>query len=96
MQMLILQMVASSCRCAKHRIYVDYLVIEPTKVTATTARVPDQVLTNSSNFVKKINVTPPISTNDYCTVGVVLNFKVNPETAYLCMVWQYEIADLQL
>ena len=38
-------------------------------------------------------MSPPISTNDHWTVGVVLNFKVNKEAAYIRTVWQYKNAD---
>ncbi len=64
-----------------------YLVNEPTRITNTTATILDQILTNSPNFVKEVHVTPPISTNDHCTVGLHLDFKINREAAYERKVW---------
>jgi len=74
---------------------LECLVHEPTRVTNSTATVLDQIVTNSSNYVKNISVTPPISTNDHCTVGVCLNFKVKKEPAYQRLVWNYKQADFQ-
>ena len=31
-----------------------------------------------------------ISTNDHCTVGVMLNFKVNEDATYYHTVWLYK------
>jgi hypothetical protein len=39
-------------------------------------------VTNAPNFVSSFNVTPPISTNDHCTVAACLKFKVKNEHAY--------------
>ena len=69
------------------------LIWEPTRITNTSATVLDQIITNSSSFVKRIKVTPPISSNDHCTVGVSLNFKVKKEVAYKRIVWTYKDAD---
>ena len=77
--------------CINHNL--SHLVTEPTRITTTSATVLDQILTNAPNFVVKVEVTPPISTNDHCTVSAILNFKVKKEPAYSCMVWQYSQAD---
>jgi hypothetical protein len=69
------------------------LINEQTRITASTATVLDQIITNASNFVNKIEVTAPVSTNDHCTVSVLLNFKVHKENAHTCIVWQYGQAD---
>jgi hypothetical protein len=73
----------------------DLLVNEPTRITNSTATVLDQIVTNAPNFVKKIDVTPPISTNDHCTVGAILNFKVRKEAAYYRTVWLYKDANYE-
>ena len=40
---------------------LEILIREPTRITNTNATVLDQILTNASNFVKDVNVSPPIS-----------------------------------
>ena len=42
-----------------------YLVNEPTWITNTTETILDQIITNSPAFVKKVEVTPSVSTNDH-------------------------------
>ena len=74
---------------------LECLVHEATRITNSTATVLDQIITNSLNYVKRISVMPPISTNDHCTVGAGLNFKVNKEWAYMRLVWEYQDANFQ-
>ena len=50
-----------------------YLVSSPTRITNSTATVLDQILTNSLKLVQQVNVTPPISSNDHCTISALLN-----------------------
>ena len=69
------------------------LVDEPTRITSTSATVLDQIITNAPTFVKKVEVLPPVSTNDHCTVSAKLNFKIAKESAYTRLVWQYNKAD---
>ena len=71
------------------------LVNEPTRITATTETCLDQILVNMPNFVKTVHVTPPISTNDHCTVAVELSFKLPKEKPYYRLVWQYNNGDLE-
>jgi hypothetical protein len=69
------------------------LVDKPTRITNTTATILDQILTNASNFVNKVEVIPPVSTNDHCTVAAYLNFRVRKDPAYERLIWQYKEAD---
>jgi hypothetical protein len=69
------------------------LIKEPTRITNVSATILDQIITNSPNFVHETRVTPPISSNDHCTVGARLNFKVKKEIAYQRTVWNYKDAD---
>ena len=62
---------------------LECLVHDPTRITNSTATVLDQIITNSINYDKSNSVTPLISTNDHCTVGLCLNSKVNKESAYI-------------
>jgi hypothetical protein len=72
---------------------LECLVDKPTRITDRTATILDQIITNASNFVSKVDVTPPISTNDHCTVAACLNFRIYKEPAYERLVWQYKEAD---
>ena len=71
------------------------LIHEPTRITETTATVLDQIITNAPNFVNKTEVTPPISSNDHCTIAVSLNFKIKKEPVYSRLIWQYEKTDFK-
>ena len=69
------------------------LIKEPTRITATTQTCLDQILVNMPNFVKDTSVTHPVSTNDHCTVAVVLNFSIPQEKPYNKLIWNYEQGD---
>ena len=72
---------------------LQYLINEPTRITDTTATILDQILVNCPNFVQRVEVFPPVSTNDHSTVGVHLNFKIKKEAAYERKVWLFKDAD---
>ena len=69
------------------------MISEPTRITSSSSSTLDQVLTNSPFFIKGVTVTPPISTNDHCTVGITVNFKVKKDVAYKRTVWDYKKAN---
>ncbi len=72
---------------------LSYLVSSPTRITNSTATVLDQILTNSINFVQEVNVTPPISSNDHCTISALLSFKIKKDLAYQRLMWDFKKAD---
>jgi hypothetical protein len=72
---------------------LECLLDKQTRITATTSTILDQIITNASNFVSKVEVSPPISTNDHCTIAACLNFRIRKELAYKRLVWQYKEAD---
>ena len=55
---------------------LTHLISEPTRITNTTSTVLDQIITTVPNFVNTTSVSPPVSSNDYCTVGFHMNFKL--------------------
>jgi len=71
----------------------QYLVQEPTRITATSQTVLDQIITNAPNFVSNVSVTPPISTNDHCTVGAHINFKISTRIPYYRHIWLFKQAN---
>ena len=68
-------------------------VNEPTRITDTTSTCLDQIISNIPNFISKINVLPPVSTNDHSTVAAQLNFRIHKEAPYYRFVWDYNRAD---
>ena len=72
---------------------LHYLITEPTRITNRSSTVLDQILTNAPNFVTKIEVTPPISTNDHCTISAHFNFKIEKEKAYERHIWLFKEAN---
>ena len=65
-------------------------ISEPTRITSTTSACLDQVISNMPNFIHGTSVTPPVSTNDHCTVAVILNMKINKELPYKRLIWLYK------
>ena len=66
---------------------------ESTRITETTSTVLDQFLSNVPSFVRSTFVTPPLSSNDHCTLSVILNFKIKREPAYERLVWIFKNAN---
>ena len=77
--------------CDSHNF--AYLVNEPTRITDNTATILDQIIVNCPNFVRKVEVSPPVSTSDHCTVGIHLSFKIKKEAAYERKIWIFKDAD---
>ena len=69
------------------------LVKEPTRITSVSQTCIDQIITNMPNFVKNVTVSPPVSTNDHCTVTAEFNFKLPKEEPYTRHIWQYTKGD---
>ena len=67
----------------------EYLIKEPTRITENTQTCLDQILTNAPNFVTNVAVSPPISTNDHCTISCKLNFKITNKSTYLRNIWLF-------
>jgi hypothetical protein len=72
---------------------LQFLINEPTRITATSHTVLDQILTNAPNFISDVTVSPPLSTNDHCTVSANINFKIQKKSTYPRHVWLFKEAD---
>ena len=68
-------------------------VTEPTRITQNSQSCLDQIISNIPNFVSSVVVEHPVSTNDHCTVGVELKFKLESDAAYHRHIWLYEQTD---
>lgn len=66
---------------------------ESTRITDSTSSCLDQIISNIPNFVSKVFVDAPVSTNDHSTVGVKLKFNLVHDRAYNRTMWQYNQAD---
>ena len=49
---------------------------EPTRITPEKRSTLDQFMTNIPMFVRNLKIEPPVSTNDHCTIGIELHFKI--------------------
>ena len=70
-------------------------VKEPTRITSYSNTCLDQILSNIPNLISEVKVEPPISTNDHCTVSVIVNFKIAVEKAYVRHIWLHKKGDYQ-
>ena len=68
-------------------------ISEPTRITSHSATVLDQIISNVPNFVRRVDVSVPVSSCDHCVVSAVLNFKIKKEKSYKRLVWQYNRAN---
>ena len=70
-------------------IHVD----EPTRITATTATILDQFLSNMPDFIYDVNVLPPVSNNDHCTISTKIKFRTYKQNVYQRTIWLYNKAN---
>ena len=68
-------------------------ISEPTRITQTSQTCLDQIISNIPNFISSVSVEHPVSTNDHCTVGVDLKFRIQNDPAYYRHIWLYDKAD---
>ena len=54
----------------------EQLIGEPTRITAMSRSILNQVVTNIGHFVKEARVDPPVSSADHCTVSLDLLFRL--------------------
>ena len=67
------QRLINLCYSFNYNIHVK----EPTRITSQNQSILDQVITSRVDLVDKIEVLPPVSTNDHLTVRTILNIKRN-------------------
>ena len=77
--------------CSNHNLLCH--IYEPTRITDKTRTCLDQIISNMPNFISQTYVSPPVSTNDHCTVGVNLDLKIPKEPPYERIVWDYKHGD---
>ena len=73
------------------RLYnMEHLINDPTRITTTSATVLDQALTGSPAFIEKVEIQPPLSTSDHCTIALELKFDLPKEKPYERHIWQFD------
>ena len=70
-------------------------ITEPTRITATSATILDQVLSNIPNFVTHTSILPPIATSDHCVISATVNFNTVTEKSYQRHIWEYNKTDFK-
>jgi hypothetical protein len=66
---------------------------QPTRISPTSATILDQFISNMPNFIHKTYVEPPVSTNDHCTIGIKLLFRIRKRKAYSRVMWDFKKAN---
>ena len=69
---------------------------EPTRVTENSQSILDQFISNIPYAVKSVNVSPPVSTNDHCTIEAKLLFRQQRARPYVRIMWNFKNADFDL
>ena len=62
----------------------------PTRITPFSSSILDQFLTNIPNFVKKTTIESPVSTNDHCTIGLHLLFRIARGKPFSRLMWDFK------
>ena len=68
-------------------------VTEPTRITATSSTILDQIMSNFPSLVKQITVEPPLASSDHCLITAKCIFKVKKKRAYKRRMWLFKDAD---
>ena len=66
---------------------------EPKRITSSSQTILDQILTNAPNFMSDISVSPPVSTNDHCTISARANFKIHKKEPFYRHIWLFKNTD---
>ena len=85
------RMLTNLCNAFNFTVHIN----EPTRITATSATILDQILSNIPTFISSSSVFPPIATSDHCVVTVTVDFNIASEHAYQRHIWEYGKADFK-
>ena len=66
---------------------------EPTRITPHSKSILDQFISNIPRYVRNVHVDPPVSTNDHCTIGMDLLFRMEKAKPYQRLMWDFKNAD---
>ena len=65
-------------------------------IDARTSTILDQMLTNIPQMVKTVQVLPPVSTNDHCTIAAKFLFRKPKCHPYKRTMWDFKNANFDL
>jgi hypothetical protein len=74
------------CKCFNLKVMIN----EPTRITKRTRTILDQFLTNIPQLFSVVNVDPPVSYNDHCTISAHINTVIKPVPPYRRIMWIYK------
>ena len=66
---------------------------EPTRITAHSATILDQFLSNMPDQILATAVLTPISSCDHCPICLTLNLKIAKAKTFTRLVWKYDDVD---
>jgi hypothetical protein len=70
------------------------LITTPTRITANSSTILDQVITNIPENLTNTSVCPPVSNSDHCTIAVSLNIPLNKASPYKRLMWSFDSVNL--
>ena len=76
-----------------NKFNMQNVITQPTRVTNTSSRCIDLIITNHHAIIADTNVLPPFH-SDHCTVTAEITFKTYKTQAYKKTIWKYEQANL--
>ena len=72
---------------------LNYHINSPTRITETSAKILDQILSNCCNLIDHVEIEDPVSFNDHCTVGIWLKLKTEKHKCYNRRMWNFKEMD---
>ena len=69
---------------------------EPTRITENSQSLLDQFISNIQYAVKSVHVSPPVSSNDHCTIEAKLLFRQKKARSYSRIMWDFKNANFNL
>ena len=66
---------------------------EPTRITPLSRSILDQFISNIPLYVRNPRVEAPVSTNDHCSIGIDLLFKMDKPKCYQRLMWDFKHAN---
>ena len=73
--------------------HLTYHVSGPTRITRTTQTRLDKIISNIPYYIKRTLISPPLLSNDHCTICATLKFRTPSIKAYKRQMWDYSRAD---
>ena len=65
----------------------------PTRITRTTQTRLNKIISNIPYYIKRTRISPPLLSNDHCTICASLKFRTPSNKAYKRQMWDYSQAD---